>query len=77
MQCPMCRERRAEAQYYRVNTVTEGIEHLCRPCWLGLRKAERDEWRYFKGAGQLVLLYTVLPVLVTALVVWLLAAWIV
>ena len=76
MPCPMCGERRAEAQYYRVNSVTEGIEHLCRPCWLLLRKSERDEWAYFKGAGRLVLLYTILPVAVTAVLVWLLASWI-
>jgi hypothetical protein len=72
----MCHERKAEAQYYRMNTVTEGIEHLCRPCWLALRKSEADDWRYYKGAGRLVLLYTVLPVVVTAVVVWLLAVWI-
>jgi hypothetical protein len=41
-----------------------------------LRKSERDEWAYFKGAGRLVLLYTILPVAITAVLVWLLASWI-
>jgi hypothetical protein len=72
----MCGERKAEAQYYRLNRLTEQIEHLCRPCWLTLRKAEADEWEYFRGAARLILLYSVLPTVVTALVVWLLAAWI-
>jgi hypothetical protein len=71
----MCRERTAQAKYYRLNTVTESIEHLCRPCWLTLRKVERDDWRYFRGASKLILLYTALPVVVTALAVWLLMAW--
>lgn len=75
MQCPVCGERTAEARYYRLNTVTEGLEHLCRPCWLTLRKAERDDWRYFRGASRLILLYAVLPAAVTAAAVWLLAAW--
>ncbi len=75
MQCPMCRERKAVAQYYRLNRLTEQIDHLCRPCWLTLRKAE-DEWDYFRGASRLLLLYTVIPVVVTALLVWLLAVWI-
>ncbi len=76
MKCPMCGEREAAARYYRVNSVTEAIEHLCRPCWLTLRKAQRNDWRYFRGAAQLVLLYTVLPVAAAAVVVWLLAVWI-
>lgn len=76
MQCPMCGERKAEAQYYRLNRLTEQIEHLCRPCWLTLRKAEADEWEYFRGAARLILLYSVLPTVVTAFVVWLLAVWI-
>lgn len=76
MQCPMCGERRAEAQLYRVNGVTESIEHLCRPCYFVLRKSEHDDWAYFKGAGRLVLLYTILPVAITAVLVWLLASWI-
>ncbi len=73
MQCPMCGEQAAEARYYRLNRLTETIEHLCRPCWLTLRKRERDDWQYFRGAAQLLFFYTVLPVLATALVVWLLA----
>lgn len=76
MQCPICGERRADARYYRVNTLTEDIEHLCRICWLGLRKTERDDWRYFKGAARLILLYSVLPVLITALIVWLALRWV-
>ncbi len=76
MKCPLCGERTAAAQYYRVNSLTEDIEHLCRPCWLMLRKAGRDEWRYFRGAARLLLLYTVLPVLATGLAVWLLFLWV-
>lgn len=76
MKCPLCAEREAAAQYYRVNTLTEAIEHLCRPCWLAVRKAQRDEWRYFRGAARLILLYTVLPALATGLVVWLLTLWV-
>jgi hypothetical protein len=73
MQCPVCGERKAEARYYRLNRLSEEIEHLCRPCWLTLRKARQDDWSYFRGAARLVLLFTVLPVLATALVVWLVA----
>ncbi len=73
MQCPLCREREAEARYYRVSNVTEQIEHMCRGCWFALRVHQKDEWTYFKGAGRLILLYTVIPVAVTALLVWLLA----
>jgi hypothetical protein len=76
MQCPMCNERRAAPQYYRVNEVTEQVEHLCRACWIMLRKSERDDWRYFRGAARLILLYTVLPVGIAAILVWLLASWI-
>ncbi len=76
MQCPACGERTAAAQYYRVNSVSEGVQHLCRPCWLMLRKSERDDWRYYRGAARLILLYTVLPVVVSAIIVWLLAVWI-
>jgi hypothetical protein len=75
MQCPVCGERSADARYYRLNTVTEGLQQLCRPCWLALRKAERGEWRYFRGVGRLIFLYTVLPAAATALAVWLLATW--
>lgn len=73
MQCPLCGERTAEARYYRVNPLTESIEHLCRPCWLTMRKAGAAEWVYYRGAGRLLLLYTVLPVVATAAAVWLLA----
>ncbi len=73
MQCPVCEEREVDPRYYRFNTVTESLQHVCRPCWLALRKVERQEWRYFRGAVRLVWLYTVLPALVTALAVWLLA----
>ncbi len=73
MDCPLCGERKAEPQYYRVNRVTERIEHLCRTCWLGLRKAERDEWEYYRGAGKLMLYYSVIPIVVTAALVWALA----
>lgn len=76
MQCPMCRERTAEAGYYRLNRLTEEVEHLCQPCWLTLRKASADEWTYYRGAARMILLYTVIPVLVTALVVWLVALWV-
>ena len=76
VQCPSCKERRAQAQYYRLNELSEEIEHLCRPCWLTLRKSERDEWRYFRGVGRFFLLYTVLPLVSIALVIWLLVTWI-
>ncbi len=72
-QCPMCGDKAAEARYYRLNRLTETIEHLCRPCWLALRKAETDEWEYFRGAAKLLFYYTVLPVVITALVVWVFA----
>jgi hypothetical protein len=72
----MCKERRAAPQYYRVNEVTEQVEHLCRACWIALRRSERDDWQYFKGATRLVLLYTVLPVVVAVIVAWLLISWI-
>ena len=70
MQCPMCGERKAEAKYYRLNPLTEEIQHLCRPCWIAARKAE-GEWEYFKGAAKLLLYYTVIPVFVAAVLVWL------
>lgn len=72
-QCPMCGDKAAEARYYRLNRLSETIEHLCRPCWLALRKAERDEWEYFRGAAKLLFYYTVLPVVITAVLVWVLA----
>jgi hypothetical protein len=75
MQCPVCEERKAAAQYYRLNRLSEQVEHLCRPCWLTLKRAAGDDWRYFQGAARLVLLYTVIPTVATALVVWLLAMW--
>jgi hypothetical protein len=37
-----------------------------------MRKTE-NEWDYFKGAGRLLLYYTILPVIGTALLVWWLA----
>ena len=76
MKCPLCGEREAAPRYYRANRLTEQIEHLCRPCWLTVRKAGQGDWTYFQGAGRLVLLYTVLPVALTVLVVWLAAMWI-
>ena len=76
MQCPLCNERKAQAQYYRLNQVTEEIEHLCRPCWLTLRKGGGGEWRYFRGASRFLLLYSVLPVVVLILAAWLLVIWI-
>lgn len=75
--CPVCNERRAAPQYYRMNQLTEQMEHLCRACWLTLRKVERSDWVYFRGAARLLLLYTVLPVMITALVVWLLVTWLI
>ena len=71
MVCPVCGERKAEAQYYRLNPVSEEIQHLCHLCWVAIRKTE-TEWEYFMGAGRLILYYTVLPVIGTALIVWLL-----
>jgi hypothetical protein len=76
MQCPMCKERRAAPQYYRVNEVTEKTEHLCRACWIALRRSERDDWQYFRGATRLFLLYTVLPVVVAVIVLWIVMRWI-
>jgi hypothetical protein len=69
MVCPLCGDRSAEAKYYRLNPVTEEIQHLCQPCWVGVRKTE-TEWEYFKGAGKLLLYYTILPVIGTAVLVW-------
>jgi hypothetical protein len=69
----MCGERKAEARYYRLNPVNEEIQHLCRPCWITARRAE-TEWEYFMGAGKLLLYYTVIPVIVTAALVWLAVA---
>ena len=76
MKCPVCGERDAAPQYYRLNRLNEEVEQLCRPCWLTLRKATGDDWSYFRGAARLLLVYTVLPVVVTAAVVWLIAMWI-
>jgi hypothetical protein len=72
----MCKERRAAPQYYRVNEVTEQAEHLCRACWIALRRSERDDWQYFRGATRLVLLYTVIPVVVAVIVLWIVMRWI-
>ena len=71
MACPLCGEQKADARYYRLNPLTEEIQHLCKACWIASRKAE-SEWDYFKGAGRLLLYYTILPVLATALLAWLL-----
>lgn len=76
MECPLCGERAAAPQYYRASRLTEQIEHLCRPCWMAVRKGGEDDWSYFRGAGRLLLLYTVLPVMATAALVWLAAMWI-
>jgi hypothetical protein len=73
----MCGEDTADARYYRLNSLTEQIDHLCRPCWLTLRKSERSDWEYFKGASKLIFYYTILPVVITALLVWILVAWII
>lgn len=71
MQCALCGEREASARYYRLNRLTEEVERLCRPCWLTLRRADRGEWRYFSGVGRFFLLFTVLPVVALALLIWL------
>lgn len=76
MLCPVCNERRAAPQYYRVNEATEKVEHLCRACWIVLRRSERDEWRYFRSAARIIFLYTVLPVAAAGLLVWLLVRWV-
>lgn len=76
MQCPTCNERKAQARYYRLNELTEEIEHLCRPCWLSSRKSGRNEWRYFRGVGRFFLLYTILPIAVLVLAGWLFLIWV-
>ncbi|UCF18220.1 MAG: hypothetical protein JSU87_09660 [Gemmatimonadota bacterium] len=76
MKCPVCGERDAAPQYYRLNRLDERIEQLCRTCWMTLRKVGADDWSYFRGAARLILFYTILPVAATALAVWLIAMWI-
>lgn len=76
MECPLCGERAAAPEYYRANRLTEKIEHLCRPCWVALRKGREADWSYFRGAGRLLLFYTVLPAVAAALLAWLAAMWI-
>ena len=63
MVCALCGEREASSRYYRLNRLTEEVERLCRPCWLTLRRANGDEWKYFLGVGRFFFLFTVLPVL--------------
>ncbi len=77
MECAVCQEREASVRYYRLNRLTEQVDYLCRPCWLAVRRADGDEWSYFKGVSRFVFLYSVLPTLLLglllgALVVWLL-----
>ncbi len=74
MQCVLCGEREASGRYYRLNRLTEEVEQLCRPCWLTLRRAGRGEWRYFLGVGRFFFLFTILPVLLGALLAWLVYA---
>ena len=76
LQCALCGEREASARYYRLNRLRQDIEHLCRPCWLTLRRAGGGEWQYFLGVGRFFVLFTILPVLVLALLVGWLALWI-
>lgn len=71
----MCQESEASTRYFRLNRVTEEVEPVCRPCWLATRHAKAGEWTYFRGVGRFFLLYSVLPLMVLAILLTLALVW--